>query len=84
MTRIEGDAFAGCSSLKTLTILQSDIQIDYHAFDGCSSLLSLTVLDSLRQMFPDFRAFNVPKNAFPRLTVKAAPAKRRRRHYSSI
>ena len=84
VTQIGAFAFGGCSSLKTLTILRSDTQIDDRAFDGCSSLLSLTVPDCLRQMFPDFRAFNVSKNACPRLTVKAPPAKRRRSDHGSV
>jgi len=47
LTRIEGYAFEGCSSLTTLTIPNSVIQIGNYAFKGCSSLTSISIPKSV-------------------------------------
>ena len=43
VTKISEEAFAGRSSLKSVTIPDSIIEIGYAAFSGCSSLVSMTI-----------------------------------------
>ena len=42
-TRIEADAFRGCSSLRSITISDSVTSIGESAFSGCSSLTSVSI-----------------------------------------
>ena len=47
VTQIGYGAFAGCSSLTSITILEGVTSIGYGAFSGCSSLTGITIPDSV-------------------------------------
>ena len=50
VTRIEEDAFYGCSSLTSVTVPDSVTSIGNKAFAGCSSLTSVTISDSVTRV----------------------------------
>ena len=47
MTGIGDEAFELCSSLTSLTILDSVIYIGYSVFSGCGSLMNFTIPNSV-------------------------------------
>ena len=49
-TKISGIAFSGCTSIKSITILDSVTSIGQEAFRGCTSLTSITIPDSVNRI----------------------------------
>lgn len=47
VTWIQGEAFAGCEDLTSVTIPDGVESIDFGAFYGCASLTSVTIPDSV-------------------------------------
>ena len=62
ITNIRGSAFAGCSSLKSITIPNSETHIGYCAFEGCTSLNSVKV--SNKNWYDYFKNFGVSDITF--------------------
>ena len=50
VTKIERNAFAGCTSLASVTIGDSVTYIEENAFEDCTSLTSLTIPDSVTEI----------------------------------
>ena len=55
VTRIEGDAFRGCSSLTNISIPSSVTEIGYNAFRGCSSLMEVRIPKGCQVSYDAFK-----------------------------